>query len=128
VPAGCERLVQPAHDGEEPGGAFVGYAVGRRTDLVPPDGPQRAQRHVTAGDVAIGERLEACVAELDDDAVDGRGEPGVAQEREDEVVLLAQLVRLPESHDAVARTVVVSELSVMWVLGHVFSLARPGGR
>jgi hypothetical protein len=45
--------------------------------------------------------LVAGVAELDDDAVDGFGEARVAEQVEDEVVLLAQVVDLAERDDLV---------------------------
>jgi hypothetical protein len=61
----------------------------------------RVSCDVSAGDVAVDSGLEAGVAELDDDAVDGLGEAGVAEELADEVVLLAQVVDLAERNDLV---------------------------
>ena len=73
----------------------------RGADGVAPGVLERASRDVPAGDVAVDAGLEAGVAELDDDAVDGLGEARVVEEVEDEVVLLAQVVDLAERDDLV---------------------------
>jgi len=73
------------------------YAVGRRADLVAPYRPERLGRHVATGDVAVRARLKARVAELHEDAVDGRGEARVRKQSDHEVLLLTQAGARPSA-------------------------------